>query len=396
MQWVPLSISAGVLLWGTVLLAQYGWRHASLLAVGAALGLVLYVTSFGFTYGYRRAILVRDYSAVYAQLVMLGLATILFAVPLAQGSVFGQPAGGATAPVSLQVVVGAFMFGLGMQLGGGCGSGTLFSVGGGNTRMLITLGAFCGGAFWASLHMTEWARLPATGPISLGHTLGWPAAVGLQLGALGLIGLAVRWARRRSGHDSGRSPSSGSPGSVPDSGPPLVGATRLLRNPAFRLLLLGAVGLALLNFATLLLAGHPWTVTWGFTLWGAKLAQLVGWDPSSNAFWTAGFQSAAVAGPVLGDRISVMDAGIVLGALATSAVRGRFRPGLRISARSLLAAVVGGLMLGYGSRIAYGCTIGAFFSGVASTSVHGWLWIASALPGTWLGVRLRPWFDLAN
>ena len=53
-------------------------------------------------------------------------------------------------------------------------------------------------------------------------------------------------------------------------------------------------------------------------------------------------------------------------------------------------------MLGYGSRIAYGCTIGAFFSGVASTSVHGWVWIVSALPGTWVGVRLRPGFDLQN
>jgi hypothetical protein len=47
-----------------------------------------------------------------------------------------------------------------------------------------------------------------------------------------------------------------------------------------------------------------------------------------------------------------------------------------------------------GARIAFGCNIGAFFSGVASTSLHGWLWIAAALPGTWLGARLRPAFGL--
>ena len=63
-------------------------------------------------------------------------------------------------------------------------------------------------------------------------------------------------------------------------------------------------------------------------------------------------------------------------------------------ARSLAAAILGGLLLGYGARIAYGCNIGAYFSGIASGSVHGWLWLASAYPGTIVGTRLRPWFGL--
>ena len=37
------------------------------------------------------------------------------------------------------------MFGIGMQLGGGCGSGTLFTVGGGSSRMAVTLAAFIAG-----------------------------------------------------------------------------------------------------------------------------------------------------------------------------------------------------------------------------------------------------------
>ncbi|MBZ0132386.1 MAG: YeeE/YedE family protein [Rhodocyclaceae bacterium] len=63
--------------------------------------------------------------------------------------------------------------------------------------------------------------------------------------------------------------------------------------------------------------------------------------------------------------------------------------------RSLAAAVLGGLLMGYGARIAFGCNIGVF-SGVASTSLHGWLWLAAALAGSWIGVRLRPRFGLAN
>jgi hypothetical protein len=34
---------------------------------------------------------------------------------------------------------------------------------------------------------------------------------------------------------------------------------------------------------------------------------------------------------------------------------------------------VGGSLLGYGARLAYGCNIGAYFSGIASSSLHGWL-----------------------
>ena len=72
----------------------------------------------------------------------------------------------------------------------------------------------------------------------------------------------------------------------------------------------------------------------------------------------------------------------------------RFAPSGKIPARSLVAAVFGGLLLGYGSRIAYGCNIGAYFSGIASGSLHGWLWMVAAFAGNVAGTRLRPMFDL--
>jgi uncharacterized membrane protein YedE/YeeE len=58
-------------------------------------------------------------------------------------------------------------------------------------------------------------------------------------------------------------------------------------------------------------------------------------------------------------------------------------------------AVLGGLLLGYGARLAYGCNIGAYFSGIASSSLHGWLWLVAAFLGSILGTRLRPWFGLS-
>ena len=80
-----------------------------------------------------------------AQMIMLSVAVLLFFPALGSGTLFGQPVVGLVAPVGISVVFGAFIFGIGMQLGGGCASGTLFTVGGGNARMLVTLFFFiCG------------------------------------------------------------------------------------------------------------------------------------------------------------------------------------------------------------------------------------------------------------
>ena len=48
--------------------------------------------------------------------------------------------------------------------------------------------------------------------------------------------------------------------------------------------------------------------------------------------------------------------------------------------------------MGYGARIAFGCNIGAFFSGIASFSLHGWEWFLFALMGSLVGLLCRPAF----
>jgi hypothetical protein len=375
--WALAAGLAGVAL-GASRLAQDGSRPLLLWLIGVLLGLTLYRASFGFASGYRRMFVSRDMGGVQAQLLLLALTTLLFAPVLASGSAFGRNVTGAWAPVGVSVAAGAFLFGVGMQLAGGCGSGTLYTVGGGSLRMLIVLGAACAGSFWASLHMAWWQRLPAHDAVVLAHTLGWPAAVGLQLAVLGALALWLRYLAR-----------------------PAAAAARV--QFSWRGLLsapwpaaAGALLLALGNLGTLLVAGHPWSITWGFTLWGAKAALLTGWQPASSAFWQGGWQREALAGSVLDDTTSMMDLALMLGALCAAALAGRFAPRWRIPGRSVAAALLGGLAIGYGARIAYGCNIGAFISGAASGSLHGWLWIVAALPGTRLGIGLRRRFGLPD
>ncbi|MBJ9975879.1 YeeE/YedE family protein [Pseudomonas sp. S75] len=375
----PLLALILLLAGGWFLEVQAGLRQMLLLLLGAALGLTLYHAAFGFTSAWRVFINDRRGAGLRAQMVMLALAVVLFFPALSAGSLFGNPVSGLVAPAGVSVVFGAFIFGIGMQLGGGCASGTLFTVGGGNARMLVTLLFFIVGSVTATHHADWWFALPAFPATSIVHAWGVVPALVASLGLFAVIAaITVILERRRHGAlqaplDTQRQVSK-----------------RFVRGPWP--LLWGAVALALLNYATLALAGRPWGITSAFALWGAKTLSALGVEVSQWVFWQAPANAKALASPLWQDITTVMDIGIVLGALLAAGLAGRFAPSLKIPLPSLIAAVIGGLLLGYGSRLAYGCNIGAYFSGIASGSLHGWLWLVAAYLGNVVGVRLRPVF----
>ena len=355
-------------------------RQAALYVVGALLGLTLYHAAFGFTSAWRVFIADGRGAGLRAQMLMLAVGVALFFPALSAGTLFGLPVVGLVSPAGTSVIVGAFIFGIGMQLGGGCASGTLYTVGGGSTRMIVTLIAFVIGSVVGTAHLPFWAALPSLRPISLVQTLGVAPALALNWAIFAAIAaLTVLIEKRRHGRlvAAHTQPTHRSPWL---QGPwPLVA---------------GAMALAVLNFATLALSGRPWGITSAFALWGAKGAAALGVDVASWPYWHAKANAAALTSSLARDVTSVMDIGIVLGAMMAAALAGRFAPVWRLPLRSFIAACVGGLLLGYGARLAYGCNIGAYFSGIVSGSLHGWLWLVAAFFGNVLGTRLRPLFGL--
>ena len=104
----------------------------------------------------------------------------------------------------------------------------------------------------------------------------------------------------------------------------------------------------------------------------------------------------ALANSLLSQTSSLTDFGIILGAVAAAAAMRPFARGPWPPLDSLAAAALGGLLMGWGARLGFGCNIGAFVGGVASGSLHGWVWFAAALAGCAVGIRLRPAFGLSR
>ncbi|MDB5472929.1 MAG: hypothetical protein JWP99_232 [Devosia sp.] len=379
---MPLLVSAVMLAAGFVLITWLvDLRQGALFLIGGALGVALYHGSFGFTGGWRRMVVEKRGRNMRAQMLAIGVAALAMIPLVAAGSIGGQAMAAALAPVGVSVVLGAAIFGLGMQLGGGCGSGTLFTVGGGSSRMLVTLVFFIVGSLVGTAHLPFWLTQPALPPISLGAELGIGFAIALTITGLALVALITALIEKRVHGDIEAEPA-----------PARAGWNWILRGP-WPLIGAGLV-LALLNIATLLVAGHPWSITYGFGLWGAKIAQAVGIDVASWEFWTWPAQAQALNSSVLADTVSVMDFGLVLGAALAAAIAGKFAPKASLPLGSLVAAVIGGLLMGYGARLSFGCNIGALFSGIATGSLHGWVWFAAAFVGSAGGIALRPVFGL--
>lgn len=379
-QLLLMIMICAVLLGGAAyVMANASGRLALLWLIGGGLGFALYHAAFGFTGAYRTAFLTGRSGAVRAQMLMLGVAVVLFFPILDAGQIFGQPVRGFVFPAGLELVLGAFLFGIGMQLGGGCASGTLYGAGGGDLRQMVTLIFFVVGMTLGAWDAERWAALPALPPISLPDSLGiWPA-LGLNVAVFALIMLALSRREKR-----------------------LTGKVEPLFRRRGMALLTGpwalawaALALALLNAATLVVAGRPWGITQAFATWGARLAEMSGLaDPVFWPYWEDPTRIDLLHRPLVQDGTHLMNIGLIAGAFLAASLAGRFAPSLRIGFGPLIAAVLGGLMLGYGARMAFGCNISAFFSGVASGSLHGWVWIVAALPGNWVGIQLRPVFGM--
>jgi uncharacterized protein len=351
--------------------------------LGLLLGFTLFHARFGFTSAFRRLMSVGNGEGLRAHMLMLAIASTLFAPILAYGaSFFGHEPTGFVSPVGVSLLVGAFVFGIGMQLGGGCASGTLYSAGGGRSSMFITLFGFIVGSVVGAAHFDFWMNdTPSLPAISLATDtgLGYGGAWLLQLVIFaGIIALTYYIQRKKNPPKMAAAPSA-------------VGVKRVFRGSWP--LLVAAVVLAVLNAVTLLVRGQPWGITSAFALWGSKAAQFIGIDVASWGYWS-GERAQELNQSVFLDSTSVMNFGIMTGALLAATAGGVYAL-KRIPPKLIFASLIGGMMMGYGARLAFGCNIGAYFSGVASFSLHGWVWAVMALAGTYVALYLRPLFGLS-
>ncbi len=245
----------------------------------------------------------------------------------------------------------------------------------GQSTIVFTLFGFIAGSVIYTAGYPLVDDLPALPAVVLADHIGWIGSWAVTIAALVVIVLVSRWVQAR------RNPP------PVDVVPTAHGAARILRGswPLW----VGALVLAVLGAGVLVVSGGAWGVTSAFALWGAKALQVFGLHPETWAFWQQPSQAKMLAGPILADKNSLTDIGIMIGAAVAATAGGVWVLRGSVPWQAAVTGIGGGILLGIGARLAGGCNIGAYLAGIASGSLSGWVWGLAALAGTWVGLQAR-------
>ena len=331
-----------------------GARFGIVLSIGLGFGIVLEGLRFGFAGPWRMMILHREPAGILAQLLAIGLVACV-AIPML--AFHPTELSGAQAPIGWAMIGGAFVFGAAMQIILGCGSGTLVNAGSGNPVSLVALPFFALGSFAGAYHIFWWTDL---GSLPIMTLEGGAGLVGTLILLIIMAGIFLILGKKGSR-------------SLP------------------RRYIIAAIFIAVLAICNLLVSGQPWGVVYGLGLWAAKGAVVLGFDLSSSTYWAASSSVGRLNSSVLTDYTSLTNIGMLAGAFGVSVWRNRDlgQPVPSYPLSTWFVVIVAGLALGYASRLAFGCNVGAFFSGISTGSLHGWVWFIAAFMGAFLGIRIR-------
>lgn len=360
--------------------ADRAWGAAGTFAVlaGAVFGYLLQRSRFCFFCVLRDLVEERDGRGLLGIVVALAVGMVGYAVVVGawvyDPSAGHLPPGAHIGPVSWALVLGGLVFGWGMALSGSCLSAHFYRLAEGSPlaplALLGAVGGFAlGFAAWNSLYLSAIATAPV---LWLPARFGYLGSVGLQAAVLGGLALWL-WRWRRPAVEP-----------VPlRTGRDLLAALFVRRWPAW----VGGLGVGAVGVAMYFRVA-PLGVTAELGRWARKWADGLGWLPSrlEGLDGFAGCSTAPAEGWLTLNGLFVL--ALIAGAFVSSLPAGQFRP-VRKPLRACLGAVVGGVLLGFGSMIALGCTIGTLLSGIMAFAVSGWVFAAAMVAGVLTGLPLK-------
>ncbi|MGH2451570.1 MAG: YeeE/YedE family protein [Candidatus Limnocylindria bacterium] len=373
-------------------MAQQEGILAALWALGLAAGLTLQRSRFCFASAFRDLFLFGSARIMKAILLGLAVATTGFAAIMHAAVPFpgfgALPPEAHVLPVGLSTVLGGLLFGYGMVLSGGCVSGSLYRAAEGYVGSWVALAGVVVGLGFVSQTWNWWwttivsaesgVWLPATAG------LGYTGALGLTFAALLATFVFLLWWEARAGVYAA------------PSGP----ATPV--RPGFRAQLVRAWdavfvrgwpaavgGAALGGIVVVMYAVHmPWGVTGELTrLANASMAAVGAAPPAPLGLAEIGGCAARAEETGLFAHTFSVTAGVLPGALVGALFAKEFKLRFPRSGVRYAQSFGGGALMGVGAGLAIGCTIGAFFSSIASLSLSGWLFAAALAGGAYLGVQ---------
>lgn len=130
-----------------------------------------------------------------------------------------------------------------------------------------------------------------------------------------------------------------------------------------------------------------WYVTTQEAQWVGWVFNRLGWENMDNVFFGL---NNGIPNPLI-NPADWMSLALIGGAAVMALLHNEFK--WKAPTRELaMWAIIGGALMGIGSRLGLGCNIGAFFVRVSEGDVSGWLFGIGMIAGAYLGVKFFSWW----
>jgi len=130
-----------------------------------------------------------------------------------------------------------------------------------------------------------------------------------------------------------------------------------------------------------------WYVTTQEAQWVGWVFNRLGWENMDNVFFGL---INGIPNPLI-NPADWMSLALIGGAAVMALLHNEFK--WKAPTRELaMWAIIGGALMGIGSRLGLGCNIGAFFVRVSEGDVSGWLFGIGMIAGAYLGVKFFSWW----
>ena len=199
---IGIAVFVGIILFGLYLNFAKSGELAMYWVVGICFGFILRRASFCFTASMRDPYLTGSTSITRAVLIAFAVTSIGFTAIKYGYFRMGLPIPGMgyVVPISVATAVGAFIFGIGMVIAGGCASGTLMRVGEGFHMQVLALFFFIVGSLWGAHDIGFWKRnFMITGKkVFLPDYFGWFGGIAVNLLIIVVLYIAAdKWENRK-------------------------------------------------------------------------------------------------------------------------------------------------------------------------------------------------------
>lgn len=132
------------------------------------------------------------------------------------------------------------------------------------------------------------------------------------------------------------------------------------------------------------LTGTYWAVTGEFTRWGGEILQSLGFENVSE--WGY-YKIVGLDGTVLTRIDGLMILGMFAGCFAAALWANNVKFRRSQNKIRITQAIIGGLLAGFGARLAMGCNLASFFTGIPQFSFHAWLFTVASAIGCYFGAK---------